>query len=437
MKMPRIFISLFMDPEMMWMNFRNITDLVKAPISSALIIMFLTLDEQGIWFTFFSLSAVKTLFDLGFSKIIMFAIANQRKETITENNQLVKQYTMSAKLSSLVSQSLIFFIFLSIVYLFVLQFLGYRIFSGKMYYYWQIYSIGTSLIFLGSGISSIYMGMNFVKTAQKTLFISSIIQTFVTWIFLINKSGILSLGVGYLISGLLLIILLVTNKYPFIKRAFMKRDVSYNIFKDLYKFQLKYILSWISGYAITNLLIIFMFKFVDGTLAGKYGLTFTIIASVINLSNVPISAKIPTIAQNFGNNNFRDGLSNCIIVAKNKYFILVGAMIAIVLLFSTINYFNVYTERFLGIIPIVLITLSYLAYDFVGMISMFVRSFMDEPFYKINIVFALICICLLPTILSYGITIYLVLRTIAFYFFFVPLSCKVAIKKYRLVRQSV
>lgn len=423
--------ALYSDKNILWLNLRNLLNLVKAPISFILIVKFLSVEEQGLWYTFFSLSAIKILIDLGFGKIIMFAVAHETSNIIINEDETFELSKVSNMLSSLIFKSLIFFIGLTIIYFISMQYLGFIFFNGSALFYWQLYSIGTSLSFLGVGIINVYMGMNFIKSTQKTLFISTLIQTFITWLSLAQSTGLLSLGIGYFIAGCFLVLILILNKYSLLAMVFTKKNNSYSLIKTLYKFQLKYIASWISGYAITNVIVLYLYKYIDPILAGKYGLSFSLIASVIKLSDSPIRAYIPRITQCIARKQFNEAISICIKIVKVKYILLVSLLLALTVFFLVLYYNNIYIDRILSVTSILLITLSYIAYDFVAMLSTFVRSLLDEPFFLVNMFFAIICIAILPLISYYSIGTFLLVRMLSFFIVFVPLSFFIARRAYK------
>lgn len=422
---------LYSDKNVLWLNLRNLLNIIKAPISFLLIVKFLSAEEQGLWYTFFSLSAIKILIDLGFGKIIMFAVAHETSSIVINEDETLELSKISNMLSSLIFKSLMFFIGLTILYFTSMQYLGYIFFNGSALLYWQLYSLGTSLSFLGVGIVNIYMGMNFIKSTQKILFISTLIQTFITWLLLVQNTGLLSLGIGYLIAGSFLILILILNKYSFLAMVIIKNNNSYGLIKTLYKFQLKYIASWVSGYAITNIIVLYIYKYIDPILAGKYGLSFSLIASVIKLTDSPIRAYIPRITQYIAKKQFKEATGICIEIVRVKYIFLISLLLVLTVIFGVLYYNNIYTDRILNITSIIFITLSYIAYDFVAMLSTFVRSLLDEPFYIVNIFFAIICITILPLISSYGIGTFLFVRMLSFFIVFVPLSLLIARKTYK------
>lgn len=117
---------------------------------------------------------------------------------------------------------------------------------------WYLVSIATGLKLFLSPFNSILMGLGFVKETSKISFYQQLIIPIVTWLELIAGFNLYVTGIGYIISVIIGFYFVYKDNLHNILVNLLKVKVADNInyIKEIFPYQWRIALSWISGYFI-------------------------------------------------------------------------------------------------------------------------------------------------------------------------------------------
>ena len=376
-------------------------------ISILFVANYLTDIEQGYYYTFISLTALQIFFELGLNTIITQYVAHEFSHL-----KWVNEYTITgedkylSRLSSLLHFCLKWYILFSLLLLVGLICVGFYFFndfsnSGENINWtspWVLLSFFTALNLLITPIFGFIQGLGKVKeVAQIRLIQQSIVYIgiycgfilgFKLFVPAIQSAILVILGFTLIFIFKFHKILISLWKYP------RSQSVSYS--KEIFPFQWKIAISWISGYFIYQIFNPILFMFEGPVIAGKMGMTLAILNGVQALSNSWMSTKIPIYSGLIAQKQFKKldilfdkTLKQTIFVI---IFLLTILFITILLIkYLSINIFGINIgERVIRNVPLLFMMLTIILNQFTFSWAVYLRCHKKEPFLLYSIVMAIL-----------------------------------------------
>ena len=370
-------------------------------VSIALIVKAMSPEVQGFYYTFASLLALQVLLELGFSYVIVQVTAHEFAISREHPDPNQREFARS-RLISLLRLSLQWYAVIALVF-----WLGCSL-AGEIFF--RVTYAGNASHWQGAWLSSVTMfsacivlipiyaildGSNEIAAVAKTRIIQDLFGYSIFWLSLLAGQGLYSVAglyLGKLIGsgvGLTLTGLKDRIKALLGEAALTKASISWR--KEIFPFQWKIALSWLSGYLIFQLYSPVLFATQGATIAGQAGMTIAIYSGVNSVMYTWISAKIPRFCElvalkKWGplNDLFRKTvLASSVIIAVG----LSGLTSAIIVLRP---HFPSLSERFLGNGAIICFAMTALVNHFILSIAAYARAYKEEPFLIPSIVGAML-----------------------------------------------
>ena len=268
------------------------------------IAQFLTKSEQGFYYTFGSIIAIQVFFELGLTNIITQYVAHEVSHLHWKNTTTLEGPQQNhSRLAYLLRFSVKWYAVIGIIFFFVLLVAGYWFFN----YYtpvdedvqwqipWILVSIGTVLKLFIAPLLAILMGLERVKEVMKMQFYQQLIIPLSTWLGLAIGFHLYVLGISTLLSALYVIIYCFSTDLASILRNLWRVPVIYRVsyMKEIFPFQWKIALSWVSGYFIFQLFNPVLFATEGAVAAGQMGMTLAALNGIMAFSQSWITTKIP------------------------------------------------------------------------------------------------------------------------------------------------
>ena len=357
-----------------------------------LIIFFITLYlnkiEQGYFYTFGSIVAIQVFFELGLNTIITQFAAHEFGGLEITDNKINGQLDNKSRISSLFKFCLKVFPYLAFALFFILIIVGFIFFSTynnigiNWKLPWIILSLSTSILFLTSPFLALLEGIGFIKEISRARFFQQIIYILVISLAFISNFGLLSISLASLTSCLYLIYYILSTHRDILLHMFKFKTykiISYR--NEIFPFQWKIAISWISGYFIFQIFNPVVFAKEGATVAGQMGLTLTALSGISSLSMSWISTKIQTFSTLISNSDYKN--LDMIFCRSLRQAVIINLILLITFLsfifFLKIN-FNHISSRFLPLFPLSLLAIVTLANQFIFSWSTYIRCHKIEPF---------------------------------------------------------
>lgn len=378
-------------------------------ISVLLVVKYLTSIEQGFYYTFGSIVALQIFFELGLNGIITQYVAHEASNLQWKNDTTLSgEYKYMSRLSSLLHFSAKWYLFFAIILLISLITVGFIFFkrydstNGLVIWAtpWIILAVGTGINLLIAPIVAFLEGLGKVKEIARIRLIQQIVILAIVWGGLIFGAKLFVPGIGSLAGAIILISLLIFSKYiKVLKNIWEIKIVEKIIYqKEIFPYQWKIALSWISGYFIFQLFNPVLFATEGAVVAGQMGMTLAVLNGILSLSLAWITTKVPLFSGLIAQKNYSqlDKIFNKTL--KQSVLINFSALVFMALTIFLIRFFNIglsgkpLGNRFLNYIPLIFMMIPVFLNQYVTAWATYLRCHKKEPLLINSVVGGILCL---------------------------------------------
>ena len=369
---------------------------------------FLTGVEQGFYFTFGSLLAMQVFFELGLTGIMTQFVAHEVSHLkLNENNEYEGDKKYKSRLASLIRFCLYWYSVLSLLSFIFLFFVGYAYFNRygaieadvSWGIPWLLICFGTAIKLLQSPFNSIFMGLGLVKEMSKISFYQQLIIPITSWIGLVLGLKLYVMGISYLFSVLIWQLYVWKNNIALIVIKLWKIEIRERVsyIKEIYPYQWKIALSWVSGYFIFQLFNPVLFASEGAIVAGQMGMTMTVLSSISAMSMSWMNTKIPIYSQLISLGRFAELDGKFSLTLKQLTFVCSFLLILFTAFLFLLDFFHIslngneLSTRFLTIIPTSFLMITVLLQQFTSSWATYLRCHKKEPFLIYSICTGVLC----------------------------------------------
>jgi len=379
--------------------FYTILTVIWASIAGVLtivfIIDFLSLSDQGYWYTFLSLGALATFAELGFTTIITQFISHEYAHLEERNGKLMGDVNRIDRTVSLVKFSFKFYLIITISAFVILSIVGviFLMNTTNNFYLlvaWVFYSFTGAFMLLVSLFGSVLRGFNKVKVAQKIIFLASIASNITIWTALYFGFNLWALGVGGTVNIILSLYLFFSSEKSLWNQIFRSKvKKQHNWLKETLPLQWRYAISWASGYFIFQFIVPVALIYAGADVAGKLGLSLVIARAVQTLANSWGTTKIPQF-NIFVEQKKRKDLDNLLAtIQKQSLLIFIAGSILLLLILIFIFPIIHWNTRVLPTYQIAIILIAEGGNLIVFNWAYYLRSHKEEPYMRLSAISAL------------------------------------------------
>ena len=275
-------------------------------VTVALIARFLSPPEQGYYYTYTSLILLQMVFELGFSQVVMQLASHERAHlSIGENGSVWGDQAAHARLASVLQISVRWYAVGALCFALAVLPSGFYFFSTHQHLGatvawkgpWVVAAVMAAVAFQLDPLYSFMEGCGFVPQVAHMRWVQAVVGSALGWIALIAKHGLyapamvlggqVAVGLIWLAArrGLLMLLL---------RHDSTGQQVSWR--HEIWPFQWRIAVSWISGYFIYQTFNPFLFAYKGPVMAGQMGMSL----SFANALMVTAMAWVSTKAAPFG-----------------------------------------------------------------------------------------------------------------------------------------
>ena len=359
-----------------------------------IIARFLSPEEQGFYFTFASILTLQVFVELGLSMVLLqFASHEKAHLQWTEGEVLSGNQIAKERLSSLIKLTIKWYSIASLLVILCVLPAGYYFFLKNQVKYsgviwrlpWIFLILSFSMFFFVAPFLSILEGCGKVKDVAKLRFKQAIIANLLLWIGLVAGGGLFAASLVH-IGGFAVIAYWLGNGWrkDFFKDMLTlkaKQGVKISWRQEIFPFQWKIALSWISGFFIFALFNPVLFAYHGAKIAGQMGLTLTAYNGITIISMAWINTKVPAFGGFIAKKEFNklDSLFFRVLWQSLTVVVLLTIIfIGIVYLLQTIQ--HPISDRFLPSLPILLLGGVTVINHIVFAQAAYLRAHKQEPF---------------------------------------------------------
>lgn len=363
-------------------------------ITILVVVRFLSLNTQGWYFTFSSIAAIYTLFDLGLSMVLVHLSAHLFG-SLEWTNQGGVHGLMSKRFSNLVQHSVRFYGRLSLLYLLIIGPIGILFFWFKKTNFdmdiewlfpWISFVFFNALNVLFMPLIALIEGSGSVDEVCYVRILQNLLGSLCLWGALIWGAQLWALSMMPIMSFLVVVIWLIKFKPILLRTALFKRNQYFDWKQEVWPLQWRVGLSWIAGYLLTQIYTPILFYYDSPKVAGQMGLSLTIANMLGLLAQSWIARRIPDMGKSVANKDWE----KFDLVFKHDFKLsllmyLFGSLL-LCLLLILINNFSHYGNRVLSLLPFIGLLAVVLVNHINGALASHLRSYKKEPLVLVSLI---------------------------------------------------
>lgn len=261
----------------------RVTGIVGSTGTVLLIVRFLSPIEQGYYYTLLSLAALQTIFELGFSFVILQLAAHESALlTIHPDGRIEGDPTAHARLASVLQLTLRWYLRAAIALALVLVPLGMLFFSEKTaqapwFGPWITAALAVSTTFLLTPLFSFLEGCNQVRQVARLRMWQALIVSAISWAAIASGHGLYAcalVNLGWITVGAAFLARRRGLLHSLLRYSAGGDEVSWR--NEIWPFQWRIAVSWLCSYFTMQVFTPILFLFRGPEEAGRLGLTLSV-----------------------------------------------------------------------------------------------------------------------------------------------------------------
>lgn len=363
----------------------------------------LSLPEQGFYYTFSSVLALQIIFELGMSYVVMqFASHEMIKLHWTADGTLDGDDFAKGRVRSLLLLVLKWYGVVALLILIIVLPAGWIFFSNSDHggniswrFPWVFLTLMAALNIIILPILSMLEGCGRIAEVARMRMLQSIAGSVFAWITLMLGGGLLALPVLNMMSVIVALIWFWKVYRAFftdMRRSKLKSVVSWK--HEIWPFQWKIALSWLSGYLILQLFVPVLFSYQGAVQAGQMGMSLSIASAISSIAIAWINTKAPTFGNLIASKRYAElDILFARILKQSMLVVILGGLCAFTLKYALMYFGSTFADRILPLFPFSLLMLVAIVNHIVFAEAIYLRSHKREPFMWLSIALGL-SVCL-------------------------------------------
>lgn len=382
----------------------KVFQILSGPITLVIVAHYLSPAEQGFYYTFSSVVNLQIFFELGLAFVIL-QFASHEKASLTWSNSRILEGDVIAKerLASLLRLTIKWYSIIAILAVVILIPVGISFFNSNKLDIdvpWQlpwilvVFSSG-AMLFL-SPLVSFLEGCGLVAEIAYMRVSQGLISSFCLWLALILNTHLFSAAIPSLVGTVwigswlyrkyrYLFIDLLSHKKQLVESGEGIQGISWR--REIFPLQWKIALSWLSGYFILSLFTPVLFKFHGPVIAGKMGMSLSLINSITGLAVSWISTKSSLFGNLIAAKKY-DELDRLFFPAlwQSTGVAILGGTVLCGIVFVLDYIHHPFSSRVVDLLPLALLSLSSICNVYIYGLSIYLRAHKKEPFLSVSII---------------------------------------------------
>lgn len=378
-------------------------------VSVLLVSGFLTGVEQGFYYTFASLLAIQVFFELGLGSIITQFVAHEKAHLEESADGVLSGLLYHrSRLAYLLRFCIKWYGWLAVGLWFVLSVVGYLFFS---YFYradvvvswrlpWLLLSFGTALNFMLAPVSAYLEGLGRVRQIAKIRLVQQVVSQVSVWLGLVAGGHLYVTVFPPFLMVLVFVVMGCRDFVPLLRSVLTVRVVDrVHYRKEVFPYQWRIALSWVSGYFIFQLFNPVLFATEGAVVAGQMGMTLAALNAILGLTLAWMTTKVPYFSQLIALKQFEE-LDGVFRRTFWQSFVLTAVALCVFFIaLVCIRQFDIVLfgvdlgRKFLSSVPLALMMSTILCNQMVNSWATYLRCHKREPMLWQSLVMGVLCSC--------------------------------------------
>ena len=365
-------------------------------ITVFLIARFLSPAEQGYYYTYASLIALQMVFELGFSQVVIQHASHERAHlSIGPKGTVTGDETAHARLASLLQLSVRWYAAGALFLALALIPAGLHFFSSHQHLGdivawrtpWIAAATTAVFAFQLDPLYSFFEGCGFVSNIAHMRWMQAIVGSLLAWTALVTRHGL------YAPAAVIAGQVVVGAVWLFLRRDLIVHLLTYNTGNrhmswrdEIWPFQWRVAISWISGYFVYQTFNPFLFAFRGPVAAGKMGMSLSFANAVMVIAMSWVSTKNAPFGTLIAQKQY---LKLDALFFKALWHSIVVAGLGAIALWSATTYFhsmrNRYAEKLLSPLPFALLLIAAVINHVFASMAIYLRAHKQEKLFQLSL----------------------------------------------------
>lgn len=364
-----------------------------------LVVRYLTPDEQGYYYTFASILALQIFFELGMSYVVMqFASHEMAYLTWSKAGTIEGDATAKSRLHSLVLLVTKWYGVIAALLIVVVLPVGWIFFSTshpnagvnwQSAWIWLVLAAAVNIFIMP--LLALLEGCDRVTEIARLRMYQNMIGSLLAWAVLVGGGGLLAIPAMSTGLALTVLVWLWRTKRVFFRNLFVHEvaSVGINWKTEIWPFQWKIALSWLSGYFIFQLFTPVLFAYRGAVEAGQMGMSIAIANALMSIAMAWMNTKVPGFGALVAKRDYinLDRVFALTLARSFAVMVVLGWLLCIINYLIHAGHFQI-ADRILDPLAFSFLmlatTLNYVTYAQ----STYLRAHKEEPFMLISLISA-------------------------------------------------
>ena len=369
--------------------------LISGPITMLLVTRFFTPVTQGYFYTFGSVMGLQVFFEMGFAQcIVQFASHEFAHLRLGRNGVIEGDPQARSRLISLGRLSLKWYAAMSLLAVVAIGTGGYCFFQAKhdpsvaWGWPWWCLCVSAGLSWVLLPLGALLEGCNQLAFLYGLRAFSAVVISVTVWIALASGAGLFT---GTIVSVVVAVITLLAYTWRWrgllgeLSRPPAAESVSWH--REIWPFQWRIAVSWISGYFAFQLFTPVLFYFHDPVVAGQMGMTLGLVGSLNALALAWVGSKAPRFGMLISQRQFNELDRLFFRSTAQAVGVCIAGGVALLLGLAFLQaYYPRFGMRVLGPGPASLLVLSTVVSQVISAQALYLRAHKREPFMWLAVV---------------------------------------------------
>lgn len=400
--------------------------------------------EQGYYYTFSSLLALQIFFELGMNQVILQLVSHDYAHIRTSNADVLEgDATRIGRLAALVGllrrwygiAAALFFVIVSAAGAWFFATKGDLPISDWGGAWLMLTLVSAANLYLSASVTVLEACGQVAGVARMRL-VQSMCGSGLMWTALGFGAGLWAMPLVPLVAAAYTVYWLRINGST-IKRlrhhaATNPTNININWRADIFPFQWRIAVSWISGYFIFQLFTPLAFARLGAVEAGRLGITMAVFGALLTVGMSWVNAKLPALAAHVSKNE-RTSLNTLFnsVVKRSMIFttIVILTIIAIVAVMTRMEMAAVH--RFASLPVVLCLSVVTLANCFIFAAAAYMRAHKEEPMMWVSVITGLVTLIAAAIGSMYGVLTMMTLYTFVTVGLTLPWTLKIFISYYK------
>ncbi len=361
-------------------------------ITVALIARLLSPAEQGYYYTYASLIALQTVFELGFSYVVMQLTSHENAHlSIAPDGSITGDEVAHARLASILQLSIRWYGVGALLLAVILIPTGIWFFSAHQHLGdvvrwrapWIAAAIAAVFAFQLDPLYSFLEGCGFVSNVARMRFWQAIFGSLIAWISLMSHHGLYAPAAviaGQVVVGALWLFGRRRIFVNLLRHRTSGRHISWRT--DIWPFQWRIAISWISGYFVYQTFNPFLFAFKGPVAAGRMGMSLSFANSLMFVAMSWVSTKASPFGRLIAQRRYLE-LDTRFFSALRQSLLVAGLGAAVIWMATSYLHFghSRYANKLLSPLPFGLLLMAAIVNHMFAAMGTYLRAHKQEKFF--------------------------------------------------------